>query len=160
MVSLTIRRPRQIALFLLGLLVVILVASLPQYLQAGKSLQWPTANGVVTVSRLQIGYLKQMKGYYGDVQYQYWVGNTEYRGNRLSFNRVHLATEDASQQAIADYPVGKTVKVHYDPEHPDFAVLKPGLRGEMKFLFYLDIAFIASFSAAFLVVFFVYRRGV
>jgi uncharacterized protein DUF3592 len=141
-----------VSLWGLGVLVAATCAALPQYLRARNSLQWPTAKGVITVSRLQVGYFKGMKGYYGDIQYRYKVGNTEYNGTRLSFTRVHLAVEDAWQKVIDNYPVGKAVAVYYDPSNPGTAVLEPGLRGEMSFLFELDIFFVVSFSALFLLV--------
>lgn len=94
-----------------------------------------------------------MKGYYGDIQYRYLVGDTEYLGTRRSFTRVHPAVEDAWQKVIDNYPVGKTVTLYYDPANPGTAVLEPGLRGEMSFLFELDIFCVVSFSVLFLLVF-------
>jgi hypothetical protein len=51
---------------------------------------------------------------------------------------------------VDSYPVGKQVAVYYDPRDPDFAVLEPGLHGEMHDLFILCIILIVFFSASFL----------
>jgi len=142
---------RKHVLLLLGALIVTLCAALPQYLRARKSAQWPAVRGIIRVSLLKVGYLKSMKGYYGDVQYDYQVDGRTYRGTRLSFNRVHLAVEDAWQREIDQYPVGKTVAVYYDPQHPNIAVLEPGLLGEMKSLFRMVLGLIAFCCAAFVI---------
>jgi hypothetical protein len=93
-----------------------------------------------------------MKGYWGDIQYEYRVGETEFHGTQLSFNRVHLAVEDAWQPVLNSYPVGKSVTIYYDPANPSFAVLEPGLLGEMDSLSKLNIAFVVLFAGAFLTV--------
>jgi hypothetical protein len=147
------RVTRKAALGVSAVLLAVSCTSLPQYLRARRSAQWPTAKGVVKISRLQVGYFKGMKGYYGDVQYQYSVGNAEYHGTRLSFVRTHLAVEDAWQRKIDGYPVGKTVTVYYDPADPGFAVLEPGLVGELSLLFKLNIFFVVLFGASFWFVF-------
>jgi hypothetical protein len=135
----------------LGAIFVLSCLALPQYIRAKNSAQWPTTKGVITISRLQVGYLKQMKGYYGNIQYKYHVGNIDYEGSQRSFNRVHLAVEDAWQRVIDAYPVGKAVDVYYDPKNPGFAVLEPGLLGEMDLLYRMVIFFIGCSALGFLI---------
>jgi hypothetical protein len=144
-------QPGRIIAILLGLALLVPCAALPRYLRAKKSVHWPTVEGVMTVSRLEPGHFKQMKGYYGVVQYRYSVAGANYSGARLSFNRVHLAVKDAWQRVLDTYPVGKTVNVYYDPERPSFAVLEPGLTGEMDLTYKMDIFFILGFGLAFLI---------
>jgi hypothetical protein len=137
-------------LILVALVLARVCTPLPAYFRARESVQWPTTRGVISVSRLQVGYLKQLKGYWPDIQYDYRIGGTQYHGTQLSFNRVHLAVQEASQRTLDPYPVGKVLSVYYDPKNPDFAVLVPGLRGEIAVTFYLDIFFIVLSISAFL----------
>ncbi len=148
-----------------GLILILLVlaalgpsAALPRYLRAKYSLQWPQAQGVVTSSRLVPGQFKQMKGYRPEIQYRYQVGATEYVGFRRSFNRPPLATHAASQSVIDAYPAGKTVAVFYDPKDPAFALLEPGLAGDMTMLYRMDLFFIAAFGAALLIALYRFRE--
>jgi hypothetical protein len=142
---------RRIIAILLGLALVVPCAALPRFLRAKKSVHWPTAEGVMTVSRLVPGHFKQMKGYYGVIQYRYRIGSADYTGTRLSFNRLHLSVKDAWQRVLDTYPVGKTVKVYYNPEQPTFAVLEPGLTRELDLTYKMDIFFIAGFALTFLI---------
>ena len=145
---------------LLGLTLATLLpfAALPQYLRAKSSLQWPHTKAVITASYLVVGHFKQMKGYRGVVQYRYQVGSAEYSGSRLSFGRTHLAVQDAWQKVIDAYPVGKSVDVYYDPKDPGFAILEPGLLGEMALLYKMVLFFIAAFATALLIALYKFRE--
>jgi hypothetical protein len=149
---------RGILVLLLALAALLPAAALPPYLRAKNSAQWPRTKGVITSSYLEVGYFRQMKGYRGVVRYRYQVGSAEYSGYRLSFNRGHLAIEGAWQKVIDAYPVGKTVEVFYDPKDPSFAILEPGLIGEMALLYKMDLFFIAAFATALLIVLYKFRE--
>lgn len=137
-------------LVFLGILTLYSCFVLPQYFKAMESGLWPQAKGVVTTSHLEVGYFKQMKGYYGVIEYNYCVGKTSFHGTRLSFNMVHLAVEDAWKPVVDSYPVGKQVTVYYDPKNPGLAVLEPGLHDEMRDMFVLALILIGIFVGAFL----------
>jgi len=62
------------------------------------------------------------------------------------------------QHELASYPVGKTVTVYYDPNHPDIAVLEPGLVGELKLLLKLAFILMATLAGFFFFLLFDYRR--
>jgi hypothetical protein len=148
-----------------GLIVLLLVlgtlaptATLPHYLRAKNSAQWPQAIGVITSSYLQVGYFKRRKSYLPEIRYRYQVGPTEYSGSRRSFNTVHLATQAASQRVIDAYPVGKTVAVFYDPKDPASALLEPGIAGDLTLLYKMDLFFIAAFGAALLIALYKFRE--
>ena len=150
--------PRGILLVLLALATLLPCLALPKYLRAKSSSQWPRAAGVITSSHLVAGSFKQMKGYRGVVHYRYQVGSAEYSGSRLSFGRDHLAVRDAWQKVLDTYPAGKTVDVYYDPKDPSFAILEPGLLGEMALLYKMDLFFIATFAAALLIALYKFRE--
>jgi len=141
---------KQAWLVFLGILTLFSCLALPQYFKAMESGLWPQATGVITTSHLEVGYFKQMKGYYGVIEYDYSVGKTRFHGTRLSFNRVHLAVEDAWRPIVNSYPVGKQVLVYYDPNNPGLAVLEPGLHYEMRDMFVLALILIGIFVGVFL----------
>jgi hypothetical protein len=145
---------KQVLLAVLGALTLLSCFAMPQYFKAKESALWPQAKGVITTSRLEVGSFKRMKGYYGVIEYDYCVGKTRFHGTRLSFNRVHLAVEDAWQGVVDSYPVGKQLTVYDDPKNPGFAVLEPGLHGEMHDTFILATIYMVFFVAAFLWVLF------
>lgn len=142
---------------LLALLFVVSCAALPQYFKIRKSSQWPTVQGVITVSEI-LFHRGRFEGYTGNIRYRYRVGDREYLGTRRTFAAVHLGTLDGWRQVLAPYPVRKTVTVYYDPSHPDVAVLVPGLVEELKLLFKLNFILIATFAGFFLLLLFDYRR--
>jgi hypothetical protein len=146
------RFTRQGLLWALGLMIVYSFVVLPQYLRAKKSAQWPAADGVITVSQLREGSFKGMKGYWGQIEFRYRVGNKEYQSSSLSLGREHLAAREAWQPVLDEYSVGKSVKVYYDPRQPAVGILEPGLHGEMEQLYKMVLFFIGACSVGFVVV--------
>jgi hypothetical protein len=145
---------KRVWLVILGAFTLLSCFAMPRHFKAKESALWPQVKGVITTSHLEVGYFKGMKGYYGVIEYDYCVGKTCFHGTRVSFNRIHLAVEDAWQPVVGSYPVGKQVAVYYDPKNPGFAILEPGLHGEMHDTFILGIILIVFFAAAFLWVLF------
>jgi hypothetical protein len=149
--------PRLAVLVLLALLFVVTCAALPQYLKIRKSPQWPTVQGVITASEV-LFHRGRFQGYTGNIRYRYRVGDTEYLGTRLSFEAVHLGTQEGWRHVLASYPVGKAVTVYYDPSHPDVGVLEPGLVGELSLLLKLVFILMGTFAEFFFLLFLDYRR--
>jgi hypothetical protein len=138
-------------------MIVLCCAALPQYLRAKKSAQWPSVDGVITASWMRSGLCKGMPCYHGEIEYRYRVGNTDYQSTALSLGHDHWATKEAWQPVLDQYPVGKAVKVYYDPGHPATAILEPGLHGEMELLYKLNLFLIGFFSFAFVVMLLTYH---
>ena len=149
---------RGVILLLLALATILPVVGLPKYLRAKKSSQWPSTPGTITYSHIRVVRIRRSRGYLGDIQYRYRVGATDYVGSRMSFARNHVAAAEAWQNALAAYPVGKTVPVYYDPQNPASAVLEPGLVGELNLLYKMDLFFIAAFGGGLLVALYKFRE--
>lgn len=62
---------KRVWLAALGAGFLLMCISLPQYFKARSGAAWPHTQGVITTSHLEVGYLKQLKGYYGVVEYDY-----------------------------------------------------------------------------------------
>lgn len=94
--------------------------------------EWPYVMGEVTLSR---AYSQNDFGedlgtpnhrWQTEVQYRYEVNGIPMTGKRLrAFGRHHFTQEEAEAE-IAPFPVGKQVKVYYDPAKPGTSVLIPG----------------------------------
>lgn len=93
------------------------------------SVRWPITEGVITRSNLDYkpGSAESTGSYGVDVRYDYALGNNTHIGNRVTFGWKWLDTKDEALEVMRRYPVGKIVPVLYDPLHPDFSVLEPGI---------------------------------
>lgn len=90
---------------------------------------WVSTEGVIVESRVDArnepGADRPNIRYGARVTYQYDVGGTAYRGNRLSFvSPVWRADRHSAEADAARYPQGARVTVHYDPANPQNAVLE------------------------------------
>jgi hypothetical protein len=116
-------------------LALMLFFGVKEALEMGASREWPETQGVITSSQI----LKENRTDYGNdshrarthqyaykvrVQYSYQVNAIAYRGNRIQIRSNTHSSERYAQRELAEYPVGKTVKVYYNPEEPERSVLK------------------------------------
>ena len=118
--------------FLIPLVCIALGAGgIVQYLQnrrqARASARWPTVAGTITASRLAVELDKDGdEKYRADVRFAYRVGGREFEGSNVKWGWSALyAWRSRAAAALAPYPVGKPVTVHYDPAQPMTAVLEP-----------------------------------
>ena len=99
---------------------------------AKASTSWPTVQGEITGSRIDKSTSRDSDGhtdttYRADVTYRYAVEDAEYTGDTVSFGEYGSDRRSHADRIVKRYPVGKEVKVHYDPEKPEKAVLEPGV---------------------------------
>lgn len=118
-----------IAIFLFGILALGYGVQLVRQAQA--SMDWPTAEGVIILSkttsrhRLRGGRLTE-----ADIRYAFTVDGHEWRGHTVRFGQTFaggFSGRRAAQQRVQRYPRGRSVAVHYDPADPNQSVLEPGL---------------------------------
>lgn len=98
------------------------------FVRQHQSADWPTTEGRVTFSAVsRISQPAQNPDYRADVGYAYQVDRRSLLGSRVRLVDTGVRSE-AAQRAIVDrYPVGATVRVHYDPADPRTTVLEAGL---------------------------------
>src|SRR3990167_1811678 len=104
-------------------------------LEMGDSKEWPYTHGIIPSSQI----LKENRKDYGNsssrtsthhyayrvwVQYSYQVNASTYTGKRIRVRSHTYSLESLAQRELAEYPVGKTVKVYYNPEDPERSFLK------------------------------------
>lgn len=116
---------------------------LTQHYTAVESEGWPSAEGIVTHSEVVSDLRRSGSGshsgtgsagvgtsstyYVPEITYLYKVGSRGYRGNQIEFGTDHSRQDkDEAKAFAATYPIGTKVAVHYDPDDPGRAVLRPG----------------------------------
>src|SRR5882672_3247953 len=144
-------RRHVVAQLVIGGILVVCVGGLTSgtldYVNRDESARWPTAAGVVTQSRIREGYLKSVKAYAPDVEYQYTVLGSEHAGSTLRFSTVSKwGTEPAAKKRISPFPVGRQVDIHYNPKDPSESVLEAGLSEDDQETLHLIVAGLLFFS--------------
>ncbi len=96
------------------------VRAMKRQLATGK---WIIAKGQVLESRI-LDHGSSLEPY---VKYNYVVRGETYISDRISPNKYVFdqpASESSLHRMIAPYQVGKTIRVYFDPNNPNAAVLK------------------------------------
>lgn len=103
---------------------------------------WPAVDGVVIESSHVLGCGKRGIAFFPTVRYEYRVGGIARRGGRITFGDERCATEATVKDIAGRYPVGAVVKVSFDPQAPNEAVLVTGKVPENT---WTGIAFLSFF---------------
>ncbi|MGB7208141.1 MAG: DUF3592 domain-containing protein [Pyrinomonadaceae bacterium] len=85
--------------------------------------KWIVVSGKVLESRI-LDHGSSLEPY---VKYSYIVRSANYISDNITPNKYVFeqpASESSLNRMIAPYPVGKTIKVYFDPQDPQNAVLK------------------------------------
>ena len=82
-----------------------------------KSIDWPYVDGTIKESR-QDDLLPH-------IEYSYTVAEQTYQAN-MTISGDITPSEEFTKSYLEKFPVGKTVKVYYNPDQPDSATLEPG----------------------------------
>jgi hypothetical protein len=97
--------------------------------RARASAAWPRADGDI------VGSAARVEDYHDDgepmlrtvISYRYHVGGEPYRGERVFFgDGIALRFAGPGRRRLAAYPIGRRVRVAYDPADPAISVLEPG----------------------------------
>jgi hypothetical protein len=108
--------------------IVTFFVGLPMYRKAQASQSWPTADGKIEMSRVNSSLEKGKWKYSSSVGYTYELKGQTHTSNYVWASGGYSSSSKSPHQAVVDkYPVGKTVKVYYDPKKPEFAILEPGV---------------------------------
>jgi hypothetical protein len=105
------------------------------------SRDWPVTSGTITQSYVRTKHDSLLgrsleKG--AMITYRYTVAGRTYNGGPASFGRM----SGSNAEIVRRYPLGSVVEVHYDPEHPDLAVLEPGAGRGPNLLILLGIGLV------------------
>ncbi len=128
--------------FILGGLIALGVGGW-NFVWSVRSASWPTVEGAVLTSKLEMQQGNKGPTYSARITYDYQVKGRHYDGSRLAFGA--LSSSMGYEQGILDrYPVGGKVRVYYDRSDPAEAVLEPGLHGGTWVCFGVGTVFVLS----------------
>lgn len=111
-----------------------------QLYQVKKSHEWPSADGIITESRIKDSLGFGSKGgkatttYYPSIRYEYMVDGIKYKGSRISIGILSNGKFKSAKSCIKKYPVGKQVKVYYFPMIRRISLLERGKKEGNYFL--------------------------
>ncbi len=113
----------------LGVGIFMLVKHFQGKKKSEESQAWSATTGQVTQSYVRESQSYDSEGYlttsyYPEVRYTYQVMGAAYSGDKISFGGSVGGSRKKAQEAIAQYPAGKTVPVYYDPNNPEDAVIE------------------------------------
>ncbi|MBI5294494.1 MAG: DUF3592 domain-containing protein [Chloroflexi bacterium] len=117
--------------------------------------EWPVVQGVVTQSSMRAhrssnrhrhGGVRTHYSYEPVVEYDYTVNGVPYTSARIGYGAYRFNQEQC-QEFLAQYPARTMVQVHYDPEHPQSAVLETGAHGQIGLYIVGGILLLSGFVA-------------
>jgi hypothetical protein len=91
--------------------------------QALTAANWPTAEGKIIESRAVVSGRKS-GNYEPRVNYTYGVNGVPH-GNSVVYPHWFWSRA-ATQKIVSQFRPGQTAEIHYDPDHPESAMLLPG----------------------------------
>lgn len=118
--------------FLFGGIATLIFGSVSS-IEAFYSRSWPIVEGVIKVSQVDT-YLSQSDTgattmYHPQVSFNYFVNGKQYHSDLISLGDYSTSDQKQTENMLSLYPIGKLVRVYYDPGRPDRAVLEPGPTG-------------------------------
>ena len=127
---------------------------------ARASLEWPIAQGIVTVSDIKISSTSGQQGYQhsADIRYEYRVNGKAYKSNEIVVGDYSGNSANRAEKLTRQYKKGSNVKVYYNYKKPSEAVLIPG----GTILVYIPFGFgiIATISGIMALIFRMRKRSV
>ena len=116
---------------------------------------WPATNGSViqseVVKRTRTtgtgANRRKVVEHIPEVAYSYSVDGQPYRSSRITFGAINKLN---AGKTVARYPKGKRIKVFYNPQKPDQAVLAPGAGATGSLVFIgigIGLALMGAFSS-------------
>ena len=112
--------------------------------QSLASVAWPTTEGRITRSELARTVSDGKAMYTADVGYTYDLDGRPLEGERVWFGDGYRSSNAAAfRRVVAEYPVGRQVRVHYDPLAPENSVLEPGATWSGSLLYFAGLGTLA-----------------
>jgi len=97
--------------------------------EALASKKWPTVEGTVDSSEILTWREQSGEGnrsYFPLIDYSYFINERRFQSRRIKVGRQETLWKRRAQKMVAKYPTENIVKVYYDPDSPENAVLQPG----------------------------------
>ncbi|MFX0211429.1 MAG: DUF3592 domain-containing protein [Candidatus Hodarchaeota archaeon] len=96
------------------------------------SKNWPKVEGEIVSSSI----VEDDEGFKPEISFTFNVYGVDYTGSAYNPNELvarSIVGKISAEKKIAEYPVGKTVEIYYNPDDPRKAVLEPGISKDTFF---------------------------
>ncbi|MEZ4668748.1 MAG: DUF3592 domain-containing protein [Anaerolineae bacterium] len=131
---------------------VLFVMALRGRRKAAVTRQWPSTNGRVISSDIEMRYSSgsNHSGYspYPVVVYEYEVAGKRFMNNKIG-SGTQVGGSLIAQPTVNRYPVGMKVPVYYNPENPIDSVLEPGKSTSSTILLWVSVLIIVILAVTF-----------
>jgi hypothetical protein len=110
-----------------GIVVVIFIGIIPMYKNI-TSMNWPTITASIassTVEKIDT-HQKVRFAYKPLIIYTYTINDKSYSGNTRTFGEAALGNPSLAQLVVSEYPLGESIKIHYNPTNPEESVIEAG----------------------------------
>lgn len=109
--------------------------------EALASSSWPATDGRIVRSRLEESRKDGKTLRTADIGYDYELDGKTLSGSRVWIGDGYSASPGGEfAAAVERYPIGRQVRVHYDPQAPARSVLEPGSTWSGSVLFLIGLA--------------------
>ena len=124
-----------------------------------KSRTWPQALGTINASYAERQLRRESEThnsrikYVARIRYAYTVNGRKYNNDEVGFGKSEYTSRRKSkiEKYLEQFPVGKSVRVFYNPENPGQAVLSQGVTGGALLVLAGGILFLLIASSMFYV---------
>ena len=96
-------------------------------IEGWRARDWPTVPGEITSSMIDFRFGRGGPHYTPTVTYTYSIAGVRYQAERLQFGDPDYSFKSRAERRLKPYAVGSQILVRCDPDHPDRAVLEPGV---------------------------------
>lgn len=110
---------------------------------ANESADWPTTQGEVVLSNVREDSDDDGVTYHAEISYEYVVADREYVSDQVSFGQYGSSDHSHAAEIVNRYPEGRRVRVFYNPEDPETAVLEPGVTWSSYMILVMGLCFTA-----------------
>lgn len=131
---------------------VIIIGGISDKLQSRASANWLQANGKIIASRVESKGFGRDTKWYAVVIYGYDVNGIKMKGNRITLPDFRFQDKSRAQGIADVYPVGKDVKVYYNPKDVKECLLEPGIHDQSNAMIWFGFAFFGVGSLLFIAV--------
>ena len=108
--------------------VAILWAAIDFYSEGQQSKNWPSTNGVITQSRVNVFGTSDGKEYKADIEYRFKVGEQTHTSDRVNLGyKTSTKLNGIAHTLVDNYYTRRKVQVFYDPNDPSSSLLENGI---------------------------------
>jgi hypothetical protein len=85
---------------------------------AMRSAAWPTVDAMIVSSTIRTAATSKRTDCFPDIWYAYVIDGRRFEGSRITDTIASSNSIDEERRAIAPYPQGLKMRIHYNPSDP------------------------------------------